>query len=117
MHTEKKTRGTRKRDIAITAILLPLSCGLLFYYEASKRPVLIDSGIIEHRLTFSAHSDVVSKVIFSPDSELLASGSVDNTVKIWQRKDGNIVRTLEHPMGVTALAFSRDGRHLATGSF
>ncbi|MCS6774162.1 MAG: hypothetical protein NZ693_08635, partial [Thermoflexales bacterium] len=37
----------------------------------------------------------VDSVAFSPDGRLLASGSWENTVRLWQVSDGALLRTLE----------------------
>jgi len=37
----------------------------------------------KERATLKGHTDVVSSVVFSHDGALLASGSHDETVKLW----------------------------------
>ena len=37
----------------------------------------------QHIAVLEGHKDVVTSVTFSPDSRILASGSVDNTIKLW----------------------------------
>ncbi|HEY9794625.1 MAG TPA: hypothetical protein V6D30_03210 [Leptolyngbyaceae cyanobacterium] len=37
--------------------------------------------------SLSGHSDWVNSVAFSPDSKIFASGSADNTIKIWQYRE------------------------------
>jgi WD40 repeat protein len=37
----------------------------------------------------------VNSVAFSPDGSMIASGSDDNTIKLWRVSDGALLRTLE----------------------
>ncbi|KAK4456564.1 WD40-repeat-containing domain protein, partial [Cladorrhinum samala] len=54
-------------------------------------------------------SNSVQSVAFSPDSQRLASGSSDNTVKIWDATSGQCLQTLEgHRGSVKSVAFSSD---------
>jgi hypothetical protein len=67
--------------------------------------------------TLSGHTDEVNSVAFSPDGRLLASGSADYTIKLWDVASGSLVRTLTgHTDYVLSVAFSPDGRLLASGS-
>ncbi len=67
--------------------------------------------------TLEGHTGWVLSVAFSPDGALLASGSNDNTVRLWRVSDGAQLRTLEgHTDEVRSVAFSPDGRLLASGS-
>ena len=63
------------------------------------------------------HISWVNSVTFSPDGQILASGSEDNTIKLWRVSDGNLIRTLtEHEWSVSSVTFSPDGQILASGS-
>jgi WD40 repeat protein/tetratricopeptide (TPR) repeat protein len=62
------------------------------------------------------HRDVVWDVSFSPDGTLIASGGVDQTIKLWT-PEGKLLATLEsHNGSITSLAFSPDGTRLASSS-
>ncbi|MDJ0900539.1 MAG: TIR domain-containing protein, partial [Xenococcus sp. MO_188.B8] len=64
----------------------------------------------------SGHNGAVLEVAFSPDGKLIASGSTDNTIKIWNR-DGQLRETLtKHEGSVNAVAFSPDGQRIASAS-
>ncbi len=71
-------------------------------------------------LTMKGHTDPVYSVAVSPDGKLLATGSFDKTVKLWDGVTGKEVRTLAGKNGHTNLVlgvgFSPDGSSLATVS-
>ncbi len=68
-------------------------------------------------LQLAGHDAEVTSVDFSLDGELLASGSVDGTVIIWNLADGSIMHRLDgHTDTVNDVSFSPDGNLLLSGS-
>lgn len=65
----------------------------------------------------TGHTKDINSVAFSPDGKTLASGSGDETIKLWDVESGNELRTLAgHTMPVYSVAFTPDGKTLASGS-
>ncbi len=77
------------------------------------------------------HKDFIRDITFSPDGQYLASACMDKTVRVWDINTGKALYTLQ-PQGlvvylksgpvvnpirlpVSAVAFSPDGKRLATG--
>jgi WD40 repeat protein len=66
--------------------------------------------------TYHGHVDSVRAVAFSPDGKLLASGSDDQSIILWDLAQGKPRAVLEgHRTSIWNLAFSPDGKTLASG--
>ena len=62
------------------------------------------------------HGQRVNAVSYSPTGELIATGSSDRTIKIWNQQ-GKLLSTLTgHQDRVTAIAFAPNGKFLASAS-
>ncbi|QLE43858.1 serine/threonine protein kinase [Nostoc sp. C052] len=67
--------------------------------------------------TLSGHAWAVLTVAFSPDGQILATGSDDNTIKLWEVNTGQLIGTLVgHSWSVVAVAFTADGETLLSAS-
>ncbi len=67
--------------------------------------------------TLSGHNEVVYSVCFSPDGNTIASGSFDNTIKLWDASTGTLKTTItEGGNYVLSVRFSSDGKTIASGS-
>jgi WD40 repeat protein len=63
------------------------------------------------------HTNWVWSVAWSEDGKILASGSDDKTVRLWDVKTGECLATLHsHTSGVFSVSFSPDGLFLVSGS-
>jgi WD40 repeat protein len=116
MKVANKKNG-RLKSVALAVLTILLAFWGIFSYDLWLQPPQVNNGIGTLHQTFSAHSEHLWSVMFSPQGETLASAGVDGSVKIWQRDDGKVIRELKHPMGITFLAYSPDGNYLATASY
>ncbi|MGB6045374.1 MAG: glycosyltransferase family 39 protein, partial [Pirellulales bacterium] len=67
--------------------------------------------------TLVGHESYVTGVAFSPDGQLLATSSYDNTVRLWDVVTGQLQQTYDgHEGYVRAVRFAPDGRVLASCS-
>jgi WD40 repeat protein len=59
----------------------------------------------------------ITAVACDPEGKILASGSKDKTIKVWEIKSGSNLLTLrKHKGEILALVFSPDGKNLISGS-
>ncbi|PVH71123.1 vegetative incompatibility protein HET-E-1 [Cadophora sp. DSE1049] len=64
------------------------------------------------------HTNAVTSVAFSSDGKQVVSGSVDETVRLWDAATGAALQMLEgHTSEVTSVAFSPDGKQVVSGSY
>ena len=62
------------------------------------------------------HTDWIRSLTFSPDGTTLASASFDKTVKLWDIRTGECLKTLQAHGRVNSVSISPDGKTLASGS-
>jgi tricorn protease-like protein len=88
---------------------------------------LLDGRTAEEKRVFRGHAFSVSAVVFSPDGRLVASAAGlrlegerpdQEEVLIWEAESGRILHKLQgHQRRPTTVAFSADGRRLATAGW
>jgi COMPASS component SWD3 len=68
--------------------------------------------------TLRGHTNFVFCVNFNPQSNLIVSGSFDESVRIWEVKTGKCLKALPaHSEPVSAVHFNRDGTLIVSASY
>jgi WD40 repeat protein/serine/threonine protein kinase len=91
------------------------------YWVSAYEIALLDMASGKQRASLKGHKLEAHCIAFSPDSKMLASGSRDNTIKVWNVESGIEVKTLTpghvtSSSGIYSVAFSPDSRTLASAS-
>ncbi len=71
---------------------------------------------IQERNRLEKHNAGVVSVSFSPNGQILASASLDKTIKLWSR-DGRLLNTLTgHSNAISSISFAPDSKTIASTS-
>ncbi|TQS29730.1 pentapeptide repeat-containing protein [Microbispora sp. KK1-11] len=66
-------------------------------------------------LQIPRNAGTITSLAWSPSSEMLATGTPEGAICLWDASNGDLVRTFDGHVGIVqALAYSRDGVHLAS---
>lgn len=121
---------SRSRELAVTALtgVQQTDLALLLSLESLKaadtfeahNSLLTSLQTRPGLVTFlHAHQDAVRAVAYSPDGKILASGSRDNSIILWDTSTHQAIGSplAGHTNWVNSLSFSPDGKILASASF
>jgi len=86
--------------------------------QTGTRPPDSPHPALKLRHTLRGHTSLVLGIALSPDGFSLASSSAnpDNTVRLWDVRNGRVLKTLKHKAPVRAVCWSPDGTTVATGT-
>jgi WD40 repeat protein len=113
-------KNSKQKSAAWKKILLASVTGCVAvaaYFQLFYQPRQVDNGYAKTSKVFRLHNSDVWVTRFVPNSNLLASCSVDSTVKLYDPATGIVAAVFAHADGVTYFDFSDDGKLLATTSY
>jgi predicted NACHT family NTPase len=83
----------------------------------AKEGLMLTYGTAKNSLPLYGHTDRIELVAFDPTGELLLTGSLDQTARLWNARTGRPLRVLtDHGGLLTTAVFSPDGRRVLTAS-
>lgn len=114
VNSEREPLSVNTKQGLVNALAFSYDGKLLATGGSNCTIKLWDFGSMKELTTLIGHKDMVFSVAFSPKGNLIASGGNDRMVKLWDSSKGRTVSTLHHNGAVSDVAFSPDGKTVAT---
>ena len=64
-----------------------------------------------------SHTNSINVVAISPDNRIFATGSIDNSIRIWELKTGKLLKVINFIDSPYTLEFTTDGNYLYAGGY
>jgi WD40 repeat protein len=109
--------GNNKVDPAAREAAAKTSGPLELAAQAGTARAVAERAIILSAVTLRGHGLNVKTARFSPDGRSILSASIDKTLKLWDRKTGQLQRTFSgHAAYAESGRFSPDGKRMVSSS-
>lgn len=113
--TSPRTQITKSLNVHLSSLSTSTERTISLTYQPES--LFHVRGLTRCTATLPGHAEAILCSSFSPDSQVLATGSGDTTVRLWNVLAGLPQKTLTgHKNWVLALVFNGDGSLLASGS-
>ncbi len=108
---------TGRREFLATSLTAAAALGIMGMGCSTRTPVASRKERSDCAKRWS-HARSIQSLAISPDGRILASGSGDKTIKLWELPTGTLRKTLNgHVEGINALAISPNSGILSSGGF
>jgi translation initiation factor 3 subunit I len=97
---------------ALTQIRYNLDGDLIFSVSKDQQICVWFSHNGERLGTYHGHVGAIWTVDVEPTSTMIATGSADNTIRLWEVKTGRCLKVWEFPTAVKRVEFNEDGTKL-----
>jgi WD40 repeat protein len=83
----------------------------------NQKVYLWDAATLTPKAAHQGHSQQIVAAAFSPNGRIVATSGLDRTVRLWEPRTGNLIRTIETPTNASrSLVFTPDGKTLTTAN-
>jgi WD40 repeat protein len=107
---------TNCKDIYYPEAIALSPDGATLAYSSGKNIKLADTASGKEKADLEWHKDTVWALAFSPDGMILASGSLDETIMLWDAVTGKLKTTWKKTGKIQFLAFGGNGKTLAAAT-
>lgn len=75
---------------------------------------LIDVETLKRKMSVTGHADWVTCLSVNNIAKSFVTGSLDNTIKVWDLNSGKCLKTMDQKAPVWGASFSPSGEHIVT---